>query len=170
MGCVSLGRYCLHNDGHETMKRATKLRALAIEDALALNEAMEFVDTAWSAICLDPKARDVERVKNIHTGTEEANVCTRWQCQALVDLKLAHHSWLQILISYQVALKLVECWDLGAIQILLWSGVVLCLHILHRGGAGRRNEALRLHAFGVATNEIPDSLKHNNKLEARRSA
>mmetsp|Transcript_90724 Transcript_90724/g.234265 ORF Transcript_90724/g.234265 Transcript_90724/m.234265 type:complete len:210 (+) Transcript_90724:141-770(+) len=133
VGRVGLGRDGLDDDGHEAVQGAAELGALAVENALALDEGRDAVDAARRRVGLDAQGRDGEAVEHILAGDQEADVRTRGQRQALVDLEVADHARLQVLIRHQVALELVERRDLGSLEVLLRSRVVLRPHVADLG-------------------------------------
>merc|ERR1719491_2323396 len=95
MGSVGLWGYRLHDDGHEAMESATELGALAIEDALALDEA---VDAPWGRVCLHAQSGNGEAVQHILPSDQKADVSSRRQSQTLINLEITHHAGLQVLV------------------------------------------------------------------------
>eukprot|EP00419_Tripos_fusus_P036467 CAMPEP_0172780278 /NCGR_PEP_ID=MMETSP1074-20121228/202846_1 /TAXON_ID=2916 /ORGANISM="Ceratium fusus, Strain PA161109" /LENGTH=216 /DNA_ID=CAMNT_0013617253 /DNA_START=127 /DNA_END=779 /DNA_ORIENTATION=- len=73
---ICLWRNCFHNDGHEAVEGAAKLRTLTIEHALALNESSDAVDAARCCICLDAQGGNGPTVKYILACDQEADVGT----------------------------------------------------------------------------------------------
>eukprot|EP00416_Gambierdiscus_australes_P037449 CAMPEP_0171104174 /NCGR_PEP_ID=MMETSP0766_2-20121228/60158_1 /TAXON_ID=439317 /ORGANISM="Gambierdiscus australes, Strain CAWD 149" /LENGTH=147 /DNA_ID=CAMNT_0011564749 /DNA_START=92 /DNA_END=535 /DNA_ORIENTATION=+ len=133
MSRVGLGRHGLHDDRHEAVERATELRALAVEDALALDEGVDAVDAPGGRIRLDAQRRHREAVEHVLPCDEEADVRACGHRQALVDLQIAVHARLQVLVGHKIALELVEGGDFSTLKVLLRRGVVLSLDILQPG-------------------------------------
>merc|ERR1712087_370508 len=105
---VCLGRHSLDDNGHETVESAAQLGALPVKDTLPLDESVDPVDSARSGVCLDTQSGNRESVQDVLASDQETDVRSRGKRQALVDLQVADHARLQILISHQVALELVE--------------------------------------------------------------
>merc|ERR1719446_1095294 len=87
-------------------------------------------------------------MKHILTSTKKTNVCTRWHSQALIDLQIADHAWLQIIICHQIALKLVIRWYFSAVHIFFWCRVIFCLHIFDLRELAAGSEALKHRGLG----------------------
>merc|ERR1719515_27720 len=68
-------------------------------------------------------------MEHVLASDQEADVSTRGQCETLVNLQLANHARLYIVVLDKVALKLIVCGNLRTIKIFFWCGVVLCFHI-----------------------------------------
>eukprot|EP00413_Alexandrium_margalefii_P013556 CAMPEP_0204531568 /NCGR_PEP_ID=MMETSP0661-20131031/11242_1 /ASSEMBLY_ACC=CAM_ASM_000606 /TAXON_ID=109239 /ORGANISM="Alexandrium margalefi, Strain AMGDE01CS-322" /LENGTH=276 /DNA_ID=CAMNT_0051537733 /DNA_START=32 /DNA_END=859 /DNA_ORIENTATION=+ len=130
VGRVGLRRDGLDHDGHEAVEGAAELGALAVEDALALDEGGDAVDPARGGVRLDAEGGHGPAVEHVLAGHKEADVRPRGQRQALVHLEVPHHARLQVLVRHEVALELVEGRDLRALEVLLGRGVVLGLHVL----------------------------------------
>merc|ERR1719422_3055720 len=128
---IGLRRHGLHDDGHEAMQGPTELGALPVEDALALDEGVDAVDAARRGVRLDAERGHREAVEDVLPRDEEADVSAGRQSESFVHLEITHHAWLQVLVRDQVALELVERGNLGPVQVLLGSGVVLRLDVLH---------------------------------------
>mmetsp|Transcript_66725 Transcript_66725/g.206346 ORF Transcript_66725/g.206346 Transcript_66725/m.206346 type:complete len:220 (-) Transcript_66725:45-704(-) len=142
VGRVGLRGDGLHHDGHEAVERAAELRALPVEDTLPLDEGVDAVDAARGRVGLNAQGWHRPAVEHVLPRHEEADVRARGEGQALVDLQVAHHAGLQVLVRHEVALELVERGDLGPLEVLLRGGVVLRLHVLELGAALLRAEAL----------------------------
>jgi len=115
------------------MQCAAQLRALAVENALTLDEGMRLVETSGHTIHLDTNARQSPGVNDIGSGAQETDMSTRWQCETLVHFDHTNHTGLQVIIRDQIRLELVVGWDFGTIEVFFGRDVVFGGDVLELG-------------------------------------